>query len=69
MKTKYLWWKEIVLGPFSDDEIINLKMDKVEKIVDRLLEINSQKTKPFTQDMIDNPLIPHIIQKGSHAPN
>ncbi len=59
---KYIWWKEIVLGPFSDDQLNRLNWQNIEVVVDNLLENNQMpKTPPLSQDMKNNPNIPHVF--------
>ncbi|MBV6513858.1 MAG: hypothetical protein FMNOHCHN_03414 [Ignavibacteriaceae bacterium] len=59
---KYIWWKEIALGPFSDEQLEKLNWQNVEILVDDILKNNRMsKTPPLSQNMKENPHIPHIF--------
>lgn len=62
---KYIWWKEIVLGPFSDSQLDNLNWQNIERLVDDIL-MNGEfpKTPALNQDMAENPNVPHILMKN-----
>lgn len=62
---KYIWWKGIALGPFSDEQISLLNWPNVEVFVDRALDNDIvPKTPPLSKDMEENPNIPHIFFKA-----
>ena len=63
-KVFYIWWKEIVIGPFPEAEMNNLDYDYLEKVIDKLLEEGVfPKTLPMNEDMMQNPNVPHILRK------
>lgn len=59
---KYLWWKEVVLGPFNENEIKNLNYSSIEKFIN-VNKDKLPKTIAFTENMINHPNVPHIIEK------
>lgn len=62
---KYIWWKEIVLGPFSDDQLDRLNWQNIQILVDDLLANDRMpKTPALNQDMAENPNVPHILMKN-----
>lgn len=61
---KYIWWKEVVLGPFSDDQLDRLNWQNIEILVDDVLANDRMpKTPALNQDMAENPNVPHILMK------
>lgn len=59
---KYIWWKEIVLGPLSDNQLIGLNWPNIEILVDDILKNNRMpKTPPLSQGMTESPNVPHIF--------
>lgn len=64
MNEKFIWWKGVSLGPFSDEELQSLHWSNVEVIIDSLLKTDFPKTPPLTLDMKDNPNIPHVFCKS-----
>jgi len=63
MSEQYIWWKEIMLGPFFEEEIQTLRMDRVEILVDSALKNGFPKCAPLNKNMEDNPNVPHIVRK------
>ena len=60
---KYIWWKEITIGPFSDEQIEKLNFERIEILVDTLLQKDFPKAAPLTQSMRDFPNRPYIFER------
>ena len=62
---KYIWWKEIILGPFSDKQLDSLNWQNIEHLIDDVLTNDrAPKTPALNQDMTENPDVPHILTKN-----
>lgn len=62
---KYIWWKEIILGPLSDSQLDNLNWQNIEYLIDDILENDRfPKTPALNQDMAENPNVPHILMEN-----
>lgn len=60
---KYIWWKKIVVGPFSDKQLEKLNYERIEVLIDSLLERGFDTVEPMSPSMTANPNIPHIFYK------
>lgn len=61
---KFIWWKGIALGPFSDEQLSSLNYPNVELFVDKAIENDIiPKTPPLSKSMEENPNVPHIFFK------
>lgn len=59
---KYIWWKGIVIGPFTQEQISLLKWENVEVFIDEALVTNIiPRTEPLNEDMRQNPNVPHFL--------
>lgn len=63
MNKKFIWWKGVALGPFSDENLQKLNWDAIEVCVDSLLKTDFKRTPPLSPNMKANPDIPHIFLK------
>lgn len=60
--SQYIWWKGIVMGPFTHEQISLLKWENMEIFVDEALSANLiPKTEPLNEDMRQNPNVPHFL--------
>lgn len=58
----FIWWKEICVGPFSTEQLGRLNMERIEILVDALLEQEGHpRTPPFSEAMKKDPDVPHIF--------
>ena len=63
---KFIWWKETVIGPFSDEQLEKLNWERIEVMVDALLQKDFPRTPPLSEDMKNFPEKPHIFYKETN---
>jgi len=65
---KYIWWKEIVLGPFLPEQLEQINWERLEIFVDEALKMDKiKRVKALCKNMEDHPNEPHILHDFSNG--
>lgn len=65
---KYIWWKEIVMGPFLPEQLEQINWEKLEDFVDKALKTDTiKRVKPLCKWMEEHPNEPHILHDFSNG--